>query len=927
MNCISCKNHVTIEVIKDRDFRVLDMIPLRLYLKNFLSYGSPGQTINLAPYHLICLSGRNGHGKSAFLDALTWSLWGQARKTAHSGKSDENLLKLGQTEMIVMLDFMCNNVVYRVRREFNRERAKVMSQLDFGIVDVSGEKFVTLTGKTMRDTQELINRTIGLDGDAFQCTAFLRQGHSDEFSRKPPKDRKDVLAKLLGLDVIEQLRKKITEKLRDMMLSKQHKERLCEHLTGEVQHHIQMREELTQAALRLSELTLVETEKMRHFKELGVEHTKLQAILTMRRDKEVRIQRLEDMMLAQRNLLVPTFQKWRAVNRLRRLYQHQVLADEHRKSLVAARTGAQQAREQELMLRDEMQILIVTRRERMAMIHQSFVAEKITQQQNVDILQKKLQEKCDERDGLKRCCDKLIEEQRLCGALLEAALKKRDMLQYTVPRAPVLNKERIVERSARFRSHREYIARERVSLHEQLVALQNTKEAVCTWCLRIVTVDDAAAIVRQISRRLDRLVRHNDKVERCLVHLDTNLALCREYEKKMEIYQGDLEMVFVTIRDFERRHEKITQDLHFKEETMQKVQQEGEELRTHVQQIAERIQELNKREDAALHDSTLVQLHEQIVRYEQKIGLLGQPLETLVQIQAALDKISQDELQAAQARTDIALQSERVQQVHTLCGTLRQLRDQRQELLEELKEYGVIDIRCGEVGAEQRVVQEVITVMRQEREELIRRKGSLEQSCRHLEAQQMQLAQEREMLRTLHQEIEDDQLLIQAFSKDGIQGMIIEQVLPDIEQEANYLLAKLTDNQTQLRFESVRELKNGALKETLDIQISDAHGIRPYELFSGGEAFRIDFALRLAISKFLAKRSGASVQTLIIDEGFGSQDEEGLNRIMEALYAIQNDFAKIIIVSHLSSMKDQFPTHFHIQKGPRGSFVQVVQQG
>ena len=57
-----------------------------------------------------------------------------------------------------------------------------------------------------------------------------------------------------------------------------------------------------------------------------------------------------------------------------------------------------------------------------------------------------------------------------------------------------------------------------------------------------------------------------------------------------------------------------------------------------------------------------------------------------------------------------------------------------------------------------------------------------------------------------------------------------------------------------------------------------------HELFSGGEAFRIDFALRIAISKLLARRAGTALQTLIIDEGFGSQDEEGLAHIMEALY-------------------------------------------
>ncbi len=70
-----------------------------------------------------------------------------------------------------------------------------------------------------------------------------------------------------------------------------------------------------------------------------------------------------------------------------------------------------------------------------------------------------------------------------------------------------------------------------------------------------------------------------------------------------------------------------------------------------------------------------------------------------------------------------------------------------------------------------------------------------------------------------------------------------------------------------------------------------------------------------------------AIQTLIIDEGFGSQDEEGLALMMEALYKIQDDFEKIIVVSHLPFMKDHFPVHFMIEKGPMGSNVSVLQQG
>src|SRR5581483_5221308 len=111
------------------------MIPLKIQLKNFISYGADIQTIDFSTYPLICLSGKNGHGKSALLDALTWALWGQARKISGVTKADDGLMRLGQTNMMVCLDFICNGILYRVRREYTLQGSKAITNLDFGIID------------------------------------------------------------------------------------------------------------------------------------------------------------------------------------------------------------------------------------------------------------------------------------------------------------------------------------------------------------------------------------------------------------------------------------------------------------------------------------------------------------------------------------------------------------------------------------------------------------------------------------------------------------------------------------------------------------------------------------------------------------------------------------------------------------------------
>jgi DNA repair protein SbcC/Rad50 len=113
------------------------------------------------------------------------------------------------------------------------------------------------------------------------------------------------------------------------------------------------------------------------------------------------------------------------------------------------------------------------------------------------------------------------------------------------------------------------------------------------------------------------------------------------------------------------------------------------------------------------------------------------------------------------------------------------------------------------------------------------------------------------------------------------------------------------------------------MRETLEIQIRDNEGSRDYEMFSGGEAFRVNFAIRLALSEVLAQRAGARLQTLVIDEGFGSQDAQGRQRLVEAINLVRKDFEKILVITHIDELKDAFSTRIEVEKTARGSQVQV----
>ena len=175
------------------------MIPLSLSLRNFLSYGEEVPPLDFTQFHVACLTGGNGHGKSALLDGITYALWGQARKS----RSDEELCRIGAREMRVDFDFSLGEKHFRVIRSWRRTKRGVPA-LDLQVE--SDGIFRTLSeGEGINPTQRRINELLSMDYDTFVNSAFIVQGRADEFTQKNARQRKEVLGRILGLGRYDQL--------------------------------------------------------------------------------------------------------------------------------------------------------------------------------------------------------------------------------------------------------------------------------------------------------------------------------------------------------------------------------------------------------------------------------------------------------------------------------------------------------------------------------------------------------------------------------------------------------------------------------------------------------------------------------------------------------------------------------------------------
>ena len=178
------------------------MIPINLRISGFLSYLDPVE-LDFSVIEVACISGHNGAGKSSLLDAITWSLFGEAR-----GKSNDviNLHPEVKAAEVIFI-FKHEENTYRVQRTLPRNKSTL---LEFQVR--TGDTWRVLTEKTTRDTQARIEQILRLDYDTFVNASFFLQGKADQFTQQNAGKRKDVLSNILGLEVWEQYKNRTAER-------------------------------------------------------------------------------------------------------------------------------------------------------------------------------------------------------------------------------------------------------------------------------------------------------------------------------------------------------------------------------------------------------------------------------------------------------------------------------------------------------------------------------------------------------------------------------------------------------------------------------------------------------------------------------------------------------------------------------------------
>jgi DNA repair protein SbcC/Rad50 len=904
------------------------MIPLRIQLKNFLSYGSELQTIDFEPYHLICLSGKNGHGKSALLDAITWAVWGQARKEGGNAKADQGLLRLGQKQMIVIYDFIFNDHLYRIRREFAITHGKPYACLEFGILNRETDTITPLTDKTIRATQEKINQMIGLEYEAFSNSAFLRQGHANEFSKKSPKERKTILAQIIGLERYELLKKAALEKSRTIQQKKAEYESLSQRLNQELERNDELKKNMSDLNAKFKKYLDQEKQLKNDQTALESEKNKLAQDAQLFAVIDQQLKHSTQELKKQDDFFHTTMATWRSThkklctvgdgNALQKAKKETTqLIDSYQKTV----NESLQIKKELLQTQEQLQKID-------AQMTATYTQELNDKKASLNLAQIGTQAIEEKLVHLKQEHEALTQEESIITQKITA---QQNSIKNSITEEILVSKEQQFEKLRSY--YHKWVARanmltsKKSDINQKQTLCGDEQSPSCPLCEQNLSASRKRFLQTKfnnesamLTHQLNRLVKNLRSLKEQLVNDHATLQ-----KDRLTIKNNALSSA--TIKEFKAQQAILIAKKKQLEDAQRIRDKELKEKQQLITQLQKGIDELRPLE-------LIKKEHKEYIASSQHIELLTKKMQAShidekVYIQATkkLDTIEQQLATLDTFRTQKAEQDHRKQLLFIAAKQIKELSQACAIQEKKLAPIQALHEAQEKLAQKNKELDKQFEALNITKTNLLQEKGRLEALMAKLEQFEKEQKSLQETIKELTLEIDQFQIIATALGKDGIQALLIEDTIPEIEQEANALLAKLTDNQAQIFIESLRDLKKGGAKETLDIKISDAAGIRSYEMFSGGEAFRIDFALRVAISKLLARRAGTSLQTLIIDEGFGSQDEEGLQHIMDAIYKIQDDFSKVIIVSHLPAMKNQFPVHFVVEKGAQGSVINIVEQG
>jgi exonuclease SbcC len=844
-------------------------------LKGFTSFRDE-QVIDFRDLDLFALWGPTGSGKSSLLDAMTYALFGHVERV---GTQTTQLVSQGQPRMAVTLDFTAGDKSYRVTRS-TPSRGGASARLE----ELQGNRYVTSGpgADTVRGVNRMVVERIGLDYEAFTRSVVLPQGKFAEFLVGDANKRRDILTELLGLELFEKMARRANELKREAANYADTKQGVVDSEYADVSAAAVAEAEAVVTAARAKATSAAESEKELEalWRAWHQQETAREAVRACAGDIRMFA---EDFTARARDLEDLVDEATEAKSRAAQAREGEREAAESLEEASKRRAEAEDrwgSRERIADLRVEAHRLVDARSELEA-VESSVTAARAKETAHRSRLAESERSLDEARAMLKQAADAVTAQE----ARHEAA-HREDMVGSLVaglhPGAPCPVCERPLEAIPHVASgHLESAQRELVALRDA----KRQQEQI------VASADRAhAAAERALQDALEG-------VARCAKELDGKAAKVTSLTEELarETFAGELP---------EEPHKELSDRLRRLEEL------------TSLQESAQRHLETARRR-ALDEEAVLTRVNGRVAA--ERAALDGAGLRAALQrIEVAAPNLEIPPLFPDELPDDASelasIAAGAAKELDALHGDLEDHARERRRVQTEMMEKA------------RRSIPADLEVWGDDIDELIDRMRDAKTTCSTAAAlAEREAASMREKLvaRTNLEEQIAGHRVDQATYSDLQKELKNDSIVQFLQAEALCVLAAGAT-------EHLWDLSNGRYRLVYEgdrffvVDSWNGEERRHVRTLSGGETFLASLALALALSEqvqLLAVSERRRLDSLFLDEGFGTLDAEALEEVIQAIEQLGGDGRLVGVITHVPELAERLPVRLEVTKSPRGSSV------
>lgn len=922
---------------------------------------------------IFAISGPTGAGKSTLLDALCLALYDKAPRFAASvesvnladvgdnriNQSDvRNLLRRGTSDGYAEVDFLgVDGHRYRSCWSVRRTRNKVSGSLQPQMMEVkeldTGKEFQGTKKELLAQLVELI----GLTYEQFTRTVLLAQNDFATFLKSKGAAKAELLEKLTGTGVYSFISQEVFAR------NKAAQEEVA--LIHNKMSVIELIPEEEQLALQ-KEKELLAEKRSEGIKLLAEQNAQLNVVRSLKTQEELRTKKQKeeqgeqarlktalDILASQEEGLVRFKAQWEAIQPdLKRARQLDVQIQSQQEGYIqsqqllqAARKQVQEQDKRKRMVEEQLHLSYQTLRRllNVAGTEDSLLLEQVEEtlrqeegnlSAGIETNEKRLERLnafgypslADEQVKLQ----KELARQQNIRQLTEALKKAMSEIEHLEKEAADCSKE-LSEREVALKTVQRLYENARMAVGKDVKALRRQLEEgeACPVC------GSTSHPYHREQEVVDTLFRNMEQ------EYNAATAVYQQVNNRSIVLQRDLahqKMIAGQVREQLSAFQKESADTGNEEQIQQRLGelaklileyrnlyaewQRGDEeikkLRSHYEALRENVSRCRlamQKVSAANEQSVLLQ--NAAIAEQKRFEVIEKALDTLRRERSGLLKgKSADEAEAAVARREgelnLALEKAR-KEVETAQNGLSGLQGELKQIASSIEE---LQVRQKQIEFPEQLPE---AIKKQQEENL-----NTERSLSIIEARLLQQAKNKAAVEQIAKELSEKQSVADRWAKlnkligsaDGTKFKVIAQ-----SYTLNLLLLHANKHLSYLS----KRYKLQQVPGTLALQVVDCDmcdEIRTVYSLSGGESFLISLALALGLSSLSS--NNLKVESLFIDEGFGSLDAESLRTAMEALEQLQMQGRKIGVISHVQEMSERISVQVQVHKKVNGKSVLSV---